>query len=90
MKRVYLFLLIPICFFLMSLNEIPQPKTQALDPSKEAGIDLCMTIGNPKHIVSRFHVGPTIAAILIALVYGGEHALRYLRRKKTPDHPKSP
>ena len=70
----------------MSLNEAQSPQTsiQTFDPTKDAGIDLCMTLGNPKRIVSRYHVGPALAAILIALVYGGEIALRKIRDKKSP------
>ena len=86
LKRVYLFfILLPVCFFLMSLNESPTTSIQTFDPVKDAGIDLCMTLGNHKNIVSRYHVGPALAAVLIALIYGGETALRLMRRKKSPN-----
>lgn len=92
MKRAYfLFLLLPICFFLMSLNDVPPPaKPQTINATKEAGIDLCMTWGNPNNIVTRFHVGPSIAAVLIAIAFGGEFAARMarsLRKSKKAGNP---
>lgn len=87
MKRACLFLLlIPFCIFLVSLNEIPETKSQPTIKNKiessNPGIDLCMTWGNPNNIVTRFHVGPSIAAVLIAIFCGGEIALRKISRKK--------